>query len=479
MPPETIHFVTGRLAEPALRATLEAVSRQAHFAYTLQVLPITVAALMSPDWIARHLQAPGGTSRVLIPGYVHGDLSSLVAKAGVPVQVGPKDLRQLPEFFGQSDPHRAEYGAYDIEILAEINHAPRLPIAEILRQAADLRAAGADRIDVGCDPGEPWSRVGDSVRALKDAGHRVSIDSLNPLEIAPAVRAGAELVLSVNATNREAAVDWGCEVVVIPDEIATLGGLDKTLEFLATRSVPHRIDPILEPIGFGFAASLKRYGEVRQKYPDAAMMMGIGNLTELTDADSAGVNTLLLAICQELGIQSVLTTQVINWARTSVAECNLARRLVYHAIRQRVLPKHLEPGLVMLRDPRLHEFGDEVLDRLAGQIKDTSYRVFAEGGQLHLLGAGLHLADRDPFLLFERLLHPGFGGATDTHAPAANLDPSHAFYLGYELCKAAIALQLGKEYQQDESLRWGLATVEEESHRVRKSGTTNAIPAAE
>lgn len=149
MPPETIHFVTGRLAEPALRATLEAVSRQAHFAYTLQVLPITVAALMSPDWIARHLQAPGGTSRVLIPGYVHGDLSSLVAKAGVPVQVGPKDLRQLPEFFGQSDPHRAEYGAYDIEILAEINHAPRLPIAEILRQAADLRAAGADRIDVG------------------------------------------------------------------------------------------------------------------------------------------------------------------------------------------------------------------------------------------------------------------------------------------------------------------------------------------
>lgn len=476
MAQETIHFVTGRLAELALRATLETVSKQAGFSYTVQVLPITVAALMSPDWIAPRLVVPANTSRVLLPGYVYGDLTSVAAKAGVPVEVGPKDLRQLPEFFGQSDPRRADYGAYDIEILAEINHAPRQSLTEILRQAQAFRAAGADLIDVGCDPGEPWSGVGECVRALKTEGFRVSIDSLNPLEIAPAVRAGAELVLSVNATNREAAVDWGCEVVVIPDEIPTLGGLEETLEFLATRSVPLRIDPILEPIGFGFAASLRRYWDVRAKYPDAAMMMGIGNLTELTDVDSAGVNTLLLAICQELGIQSVLTTQVINWARTSVAECNLARRLVYHAIRQRVPPKHLEPGLVMLRDPRLHEFGDEVLDRLATQIKDTSYRVFAENGQLHLLGAGLHLADRDPFLLFERLLHPGFGGAPDTHAPAANLDASHAFYLGYELCKAAIALQLGKEYRQDEALRWGLATVEEESHRLRKSGKANSNP---
>ena len=49
-----------------------------------------------------------------------------------------------------------------------------------------------------------------------------------------------------------------------------------------------RIDPILEPIGFGFAASLGRYLEVRRRYPDAAMIMGTGNLTELTDVDSRG-----------------------------------------------------------------------------------------------------------------------------------------------------------------------------------------------
>ena len=72
-----------------------------------------------------------------------------------------------------------------------------------------------------------------AVRALRDDGHRVSIDSLDPREIEPAVRAGAELVLSVNSSNRDAARDWGCEVVVVPDDPRTLAGLDETVDQLA------------------------------------------------------------------------------------------------------------------------------------------------------------------------------------------------------------------------------------------------------
>ena len=136
--------------------------------------------------------------------------------------------------------------------------------------------------------------------------------------------AGAELVLSVNATNREHAADWGVEVVVIPDQPGSLEGLDETITLLDRQGVAYRIDPILEPIGFGFAASLGRYLEVRRRYPHAAIMMGVGNLTELTDVDSAGVNTLLVGFCQELAIRSVLTTAVINWARSSVREIDLA-----------------------------------------------------------------------------------------------------------------------------------------------------------
>ena len=85
-----------------------------------------------------------------------------------------------------------------------------------------------------------------------------------------------------------------------------------------------RLDPVLEPIGFGFAASISRYFETRRLNPDAAMMMGVGNLTELTEVDSAGINFLLAAICEELQIHSVLTTEVINWGRTAVREFDLA-----------------------------------------------------------------------------------------------------------------------------------------------------------
>ena len=318
---------------------------------------------------------------------------------------------------------------------------------------------GANLIDVGCEPNSCWQGVGDCVKALIDAGHRVSIDSLNPVEISAAVKAGAELVLSVNETNREFAADWGCEVVVIPDDIQDIDSMDQTVEMLVAQNVPVRLDPILEPIGFGFANSIKRYLDVRSKWPDAPMMMGIGNITELTDVDSAGVNMLLLAICQELNITRVLTTQVINWARSSVKECDVARRLVHFSVNQQVPPKRLSEQLVMLRDAKVLSYEADQIAELAANIKDHNYRILAENGQLHLLGSGQQFSDTDPFKIFDQLMDSG----------ATNVDPSHAFYLGFEMCKAMTALQLDKQYNQDQALDWGFLTVPEtDRHRISK-----------
>jgi dihydropteroate synthase-like protein len=466
---EHLHFVTGRLAEAALRETVERLAGQVGFEYSIGVMPITVAALMTPAWIVRRLAPPAGTTRIILPGYCDGDLAPLQQRCRVPVELGPKDLRQLPEHFGQAAGRAADYGSYDIQILAEINHAPRLTREEIRQQASRLADDGADFVDVGCEPGGPWPGVADCVRALRDDGHRVSIDSWNPIEVGAAVHAGAELVLSVNSTNYRAAADWGCEVVVVPDDFATLAGLDRTLEGLTAAGVRWRIDPILEPIGCGFAASLNRYVEVRRRYPEAEIMMGIGNLTELTDADSAAINVLLLGICQELGIRSVLTTQVINWAQTSVRECDLARRLVHHAVRHGVPPKRLEPRLVLLRDPRVHRFGLEQLEQLAAGIKDKNYRIFAEDGKIHLINGQVHLTGSDAFRLLAQLLE----------TEPDNLDASHAFYLGYEMAKAVTALTLGKEYRQDEALDWGYLTVPEASHRNRRAERPGASPQRE
>jgi dihydropteroate synthase-like protein len=451
---EHIHFVTGRLAESSLRSVVGSLASALGFDYSIDVLPITVAALMTPKWIGRHIRVPTAATRVLIPGYCQGDLSPLQDLVRPTIERGPKDLRQLPEYFGQHDSSLDDYGSYDIEIVAEINHAPQLSLQAILDLAAHYQRQGADIIDVGCEPGDPWDGVADCVRALRDSGHRVSIDSLQPAEIATAIRAGAELVLSVNSSNRSAACDWGCEVVVIPDDSASLTGFDETIEFLTTRGVPVRLDPVLEPIGCGFAASLERYLAVRRRYPQAEMLMGIANLTELTDADSAGINVLLLGLCQELGIRSVLTTEVINWARTSVRECDLARRLVHFAVQQRRPPKHIEPRLVSLRDPRLYPLAPQELADLAARIRDHNYRIFAADDGVHLISAGLHLKGHDPFRMWEQLL--------DTQPQ--NVNASHAFYLGYELAKAATARALGKQYEQDQPLQWGHLTPEPSAH---------------
>ena len=278
-----------------------------------------------------------------------------------------------------------------------------------------------------------------------------------------AVTAGAELVLSVNSTNRESAVDWGVEVIAIPDDPKSLAELDQTVDCLAKANVPLRIDPILEPIAFGFADSLGRYMEIRRRYPDAEMMMGIGNLTELTDVDSAGINTLLLGFCQELGIRSVLTTQVINWAQTSVRECDLARRLVYHAVHHQVPPKHLETQLLMLRDAEANPASPLQASELAESIRDNNYRIFVSDAEVHLESSHLHLQDSDPFTIMEQLRSSGPNGGLPK-----NLDASHAFYLGYELCKAKTALSLGKQYEQDEPLDWGLASATETRHYLKK-----------
>ncbi len=454
LPPRPrILFATGKLAEPALRRLLETLGPRAGFEYSLTVLPISVVSLATTEWIARHLGPASAQpfDRLLLPGLCRGDLGLLAPILnGKPVQRGPDDLRDLPEFFA-SDPLGSEYltqglegyGGYDISILAEINHAPRLAQSELLTLAKQVHAAGADVIDLGCEPGSVWSGVADAVRMLRAEGLRVSLDSFEPREAEQAGRVGAELILSVNHSNRDFAGDWGCEVVAVPDDPATLAGLEETIAVLDKQGVPHRLDPVLEPIGFGLAASLGRYLEVRRRFPKAEMLMGVGNLTELTDADSAGINVLLAGFCQEAGIRSVLTTQVGNWCRSSVRELDLARRLVHFACQQHVLPKHLEPGLLLLRDAKLRCRGDAELGELAEHIRDRNFRLFAENGLLHVINNQMHLQGVDPFALFAEMRQ------------RSDIDPAHAFYLGFELARAATALMLGKNYVQDRPLHWG------------------------
>ncbi len=114
-------FVTGKLAEPALRRVLADLGPRVGFDYDVAVLNITVAALMTTDWVARHLPPSISADGLFLPGLCRGEVEEVTRAAGVPAVLGPRDLRDLPEFFGKTSAPPPEYGKYDIELIAEIN----------------------------------------------------------------------------------------------------------------------------------------------------------------------------------------------------------------------------------------------------------------------------------------------------------------------------------------------------------------------
>jgi dihydropteroate synthase len=447
---QRVLFVTGKLAEPSLRRVLAEMAPLFH--YDVAVLKITVAALMTTSWIAKSLDTPPGVDLVMIPGLCEGETAVLAERLGVPVEKGPKDLRDIPRHFGRPAEAR-EYGAWDIEIVAEINNAPRLTRDAIRREAARYRESGADIIDIGCTPGLPFPALADVVSELVNGGMRVSVDSLDRDEITAAVDAGAELVLSVNGSNidvAEALAGGGARFVVIPDMGGGLDSLEPSIARLQAWGVPFLIDPVLEPIGMGFMASLERYAEARRRWPAAEMLMGIGNLTELTAADSTGVNALLIAVCQELGIRSVLTTEVIPWAHGAVREVDVARRLMHYAVTKHTVPKGVDDRLVTVKDPVVLSYSEQELRALQAEITDPNYRIFADAETITVFNSERFVRGTDIQTIFAQL---------DVD------DPAHAFYLGKELAKASLAVALGKTYRQEGALAWGYLTPPDEAVR--------------
>jgi len=430
-------FVTGKLAADALTPLLERM--EPDFDYEVLVLNISVAALMNTRWIAQRLSGSHGCQTVMIPGWCQGDLSIIEERVGVPVIRGPKDLKDIPVFFGREQILEG-YGEYRVKILAEIVDAYRMPWDDILAMATYFKASGADIIDLGCPPQSGFPGVGEVIEGLKEQGFSVSLDTFDPETILIGDAAGMDLLLSVNAQNLDLAPQLHCKVVVIPDFGEGLESLLRNAAQLETWGVQYILDPILDPISFGFTEGLHRFYETRRRYPNAEMLMGLGNLTELIDADSIGINALMAGVITELAIDYVLTTEVISWTRGSVRELDIARKLMYYAHRNRLLPKHLDEGLITVKDPPFESYTEAELRHMHQKISDKNYRIFTVDGWIYVFNNDKFIRGADP---------------SDIFAQLEVVDAPHAFYLGRELERASTAVRLGKKYIQEEQLRWG------------------------
>lgn len=456
---ENLLFLTGHLAE---RRLSDIVANLAPKDADWQVvnLGIKVAALMTEAIIENRLKKPVHADRIIVPGRSRMNLDRLSASYGISFQRGPDELIDLPQFFGRGG-KPPDLSQYDLRIFAEIVEAPGLSIDEMLARAAVYRDQGADVIDIGCQPDVEFAHLEDMVRALKKAKYKVSVDSGNPDELQRGARAGADFVLSLDESNLDLIAGTDCIPVLVPKPHGDLQSLVRAVDrarALGLKGVMS--DPILDPVHFGFTASLERYAEFRRLRPDAEIMMGTGNLTELTDADSQGVTALLLGICSELEIRNVLVVQVSPHTRRTVAEHDATRRLMYRAKTDQSLPKGYGGGLLSLHDlkPFAHSVAD--IKELAAELKDKNFRIAVSEQGIHIYNREGHQVSRDPFDLFPKL--------------GVEEDGSHAFYLGYELAKAEIAMTLGKRYSQDNPLDWAVAADKksEDMTRHAPAGTT-------
>lgn len=435
-------FLTGKLAQKRLHSILEDMA-PTEFTYEIRNIGVSVAALMTAQMITRRLKDISGFDRIIVPGLCRGDLSIASEELGVECVRGTIDLKDLPAFFGR-DCKPVDLTQHSVEIFAEIVDAPMVTIDNILQRAEKYRRDGADVIDIGCLPDTPFPHMEESVKALKDAGFKVSVDSLEEEDLIRGGKAGADYLLSLKESTLWIADEVDSIPILIPETHGDMESLYRTIEKFAEKDRPFYADAILDPIHFGFTESVIRYHELRQNCPDIKIMMGVGNLTELTEADTTGINAMLFGMISEMNLDAVLATEVSPHCRTAVKEADMARRIMFAAKKDSSLPKGLDSSLLGMHARKPFPYNPDEINEFYKDVKDPSYRIQVSEEGIHVYNRDGIETSPNPFELFPEL-------------DLLQDDAPHAFYMGVELGKAQIAWQLGKPYMQDEELDWGVA----------------------
>ena len=439
---ERVLFLTGRLAHSRVQAMAQRLALP-DGSWRVVNLGVKVAALMTEAIIRNRLPKPVEADRVILPGRCRVDLGRLSSEFGASFESGPDELIDLPLYFGRAQA-TADLSQHDMRIFAEIVDAPSLAISDLVARANWMREAGADIIDIGCQPGQLFSGLEAAIASLKKEGHRVSIDSGDADELRRGALAGADFLLSLDELNIDLIDGTAAVPVLTPNPHGDLASLARALDAAKAKGVHAIADPILDPIHFGFTESIGRYAELRRLRPTAEILMGTGNLTELTEADSGGVATTLLGICSELVIRNLLVVQVSPHTRRTIEEHDAARRLMHRSKAEGGAPKGYRAGLLMLHDRRPYASTPDEISDAARAVSDPNFRIEVAVDGIHVYNRhGHHISD-DAFKLFPLL--------------DVNDDGPHAFYLGYELAMAEIAWKLGKRFAQDAPLDWGVAT---------------------
>jgi len=502
--PERILLVTGRLAEPLVRkygkgcdVFVTPVSVAAFLTPELIVSYLKKAGVKSEDY-----------DLILIPGLVRGSAWIIEDELGIPAFKGPRNVMDLPAVLravrngfklsrGKPADDLFSFDAlkrvedirnrmrnrryieralkrpwnvlignlpagrdFPARILGEIVDAPRLGVEKTVEKALYYLREGADIVDIGMVAGKQnldfIELIPEIRERLRENGFEVpiSFDSLNTAEIEKALDY-ADLFLSVDEGNLEELVTEK-PVVLIPtnqgrgffpvnpsERVEFLEKLkEKALGLGYKTLIP---DLILEHIPH-LARSVTAFQLHRERNPNDVLLAGVGNVVELYDADSVGMNALLAGIARELSINLLLTTEVSAKAKGSVRE--LKRAIDMNLFD---LPKDLGFDLLILKEKREAEWRFEPTKKIIEaeerpvELEPVYFRIWVEDGKIWVNAhrgteAVLTITGDEPNAIIDTILEH------------FEISPRHAFYLGRELERAKTALKLRRSYVQEVEL---------------------------
>lgn len=494
-----ILVATGHLAEQTVRLAVRSKA-------DVLIIDTDVAAFITPRKLLIAIQthqASGNLSNtydiIFVPGLVAGNFSSVAEELDCTIYLGPKhayDLEYVISFVGKVDfsstipacelltNARREMaldtvkkietnanalmhigqtklgGGARMKVMAEVVDATGLDTQALSDRIITFIKKGADIIDLGASLNATPDDVERAIKtARKVSSVPISIDTLDPELLKRALDIGVDIVLSLNSSNVDKighdVANCGAAAVVIPDTGAGVESLAENIRVAQDVGIKRIIaDPVLDPIGHGIAGSIVRYYEFNQKFPDIPLFFGVGNVTELIDADSAGVNAAFCGIAADVGASILFTPEFSNKAQGSIYELKTASEMMVLSKKRDSSPKDLGLDILVIKEKRRRE--DAMIPADAIDAKGSGIWRVDPAGCIKIEispdpngGAGGKILARhkDASIVGETA-----GEVLDTLIHMKLVSTlEHAGYLGRELKKAELALQFNRSYAQDDN----------------------------
>ena len=444
-----------------------------------------IASFLTPSRLEKLIRE-GDYSMVIISGMCTADFSGVYERTGVPVYLGPRhaaDIGMVLSMLGnielspdipaddlisscrkqeacnklKSLESAAECdftikglkigGSSRIKVLAEIMDAHKVP--DLVSVVQGYLRSGADIIDLGFGFDATPDDVMRTFELVRGSTGNIicAADTQDP-ELIVSALPYADIILSLQERNiplvAEEVAKSGAAAVVVPGERSLQENIRSAQKYGIGKIIA---DPLLQPAGSGLLDSLCDIAAYSSSEEDKCpVFFGAGNVTELIDADSVGVNALLSSLAMEAGAAIIFTSEHSDKTAGSVREMRRAVDMM-HLASDRPYPKDVGLSLFCIKEKRKRREPRPEYESVteAGKMPDEvsfdpcgNFRIGIADGRIVAVNNGIAVTGDHWEDIFHEIMKSGKVSLLD-----------HAAYLGKELYKAELAVRFGRSFEQD------------------------------